>query len=70
MCTDGISNVMKIESLVTTIENNDVCMFYFFNLVPLESINSIIQLAKQEYRKNTYCPDMTVILKNLNIKNK
>ena len=39
-------------------------------IVPLESINSIMQSAKQEYRKNSYCPDMTIILKNFNTKNK
>jgi len=34
MCTDGISNAVKIEDIVTIIENNDVCnlviLFYFY----------------------------------------
>jgi hypothetical protein len=37
-------------------------------LVPQDSILSIIQQAKQEYRKSVYCPDMTIIHKNLNTK--
>jgi serine/threonine protein phosphatase PrpC len=30
MCTDGIHNVVKIEDIVTIIENNDVCNIYLF----------------------------------------
>jgi serine/threonine protein phosphatase PrpC len=33
MCTDGISNAIKIEDIVGIIENNDVCMIKIFKIV-------------------------------------
>jgi hypothetical protein len=42
----------------------------YFNVVPGETVSNIINLAKQEYRKNSYYPDMTVILKNFKFREK
>jgi hypothetical protein len=42
----------------------------YFNIVPGDTVTNIISLAKQEYRKNSYYPDMTVILKNFKFREK
>lgn len=73
ICSDGISNAVTIEDIVGIIENNDTCKIYFFiffilKLVFLESINQIISTAKDEYPKNSYTPDMTILLKNFSFK--
>jgi len=38
----------------------------FYSLVFLESINQTMQQAKNEYPKNSYTPDMTILLKCIN----
>ena len=48
MCTDGVSNAVKIEDIVTIIENHEVCkkiifliillLYYFFNFISVFGI--------------------------------
>jgi hypothetical protein len=47
-----------------------MAVIFILNIVPGETVSNIINLAKQEYTKNTYYPDMTVILKNFRFKEK
>ena len=69
IATDGIINVLKAENIISIIENSDVYCnieYLIFIIVPIESISNIIDAAKQEYKKSSYCPDMTIILRTFN----